>query len=168
MSNERSPRGLCSTTIGISGMVGYPFDNWMVVNHNSNQSVVKEAGDASGHDELTTSGRRRARGASGGGPPEVDVEASPEEVFEALVTEEGRERWLEEPDRQIHVESADAPHRLVWWWVVRGPAGHARRVPDRRAAARRRRRPDPRDRHRERAALPARRRSAAAFEPVLA
>ena len=47
---------------------------------------------------------------------EVDVDASPEEVFEALVTEEGRERWLEEPDRQIHIESADPPNRLVWWW----------------------------------------------------
>ncbi len=47
---------------------------------------------------------------------EVDVEASPEEVFEALVTEEGRERWLDEPDRQIHIESADPPNRLVWWW----------------------------------------------------
>ena len=48
---------------------------------------------------------------------EVEVEASPEEVFEALVTEEGRERWLEEPDRQIHVESADPPERLSWWWA---------------------------------------------------
>jgi len=47
---------------------------------------------------------------------QVDVEASPEEVFEALVTEEGRERWLEEPDRQIHIESADPPSRVVWWW----------------------------------------------------
>ena len=48
---------------------------------------------------------------------EIDVEASPEEVFEALITEEGRERWLEEPDRAIHVESADPPRRLVWWWA---------------------------------------------------
>src|ERR1700722_19524209 len=30
MSNERSPRALCSMTIGTSGM-GYPFDNWLVV-----------------------------------------------------------------------------------------------------------------------------------------
>jgi len=30
---------------------------------------------------------------------EIDVEASPEEVFEALATEEGRERWLSEPER---------------------------------------------------------------------
>ena len=48
----------------------------------------------------------------------LDVEASPEEVFEALVTEEGRERWLGEPDREIHVEEVDPPHRLVWWWAT--------------------------------------------------
>jgi uncharacterized protein YndB with AHSA1/START domain len=48
---------------------------------------------------------------------EIDVEASPEEVFEALATAEGRERWLREPNRDIHVEVLDAPHRLVWWWA---------------------------------------------------
>jgi hypothetical protein len=48
---------------------------------------------------------------------EIDVDASPEEVFAALVTEEGRERWLDEPEREIHVELLDAPHRLVWWWA---------------------------------------------------
>jgi uncharacterized protein YndB with AHSA1/START domain len=48
---------------------------------------------------------------------EIDVEASPEEVFEALVTEEGRERWLDEPDREIYVQDIDAPTRLTWWWV---------------------------------------------------
>ncbi len=54
---------------------------------------------------------------------EVHIEASPEEVWEALATEEGRERWLEEPDREIHVEVLDAPSRLVWWWVgVEQPA----------------------------------------------
>jgi uncharacterized protein YndB with AHSA1/START domain len=47
---------------------------------------------------------------------EIDVDASPEEVWEALATEEGRERWLSEPERDIHVEVLDAPHRLVWWW----------------------------------------------------
>jgi uncharacterized protein YndB with AHSA1/START domain len=47
---------------------------------------------------------------------EIDVDASPEEVWEALATEEGRERWLEETEREIHVEVQDAPHRLVWWW----------------------------------------------------
>ena len=48
---------------------------------------------------------------------EIDVDASPEEVWEALVTQEGRERWLDEPERDIHVELLDAPHRLVWWWA---------------------------------------------------
>jgi uncharacterized protein YndB with AHSA1/START domain len=48
---------------------------------------------------------------------EVEVEASPEEVWEALVTEEGRERWLGEPERDIHIEVLDAPSRLVWWWA---------------------------------------------------
>ncbi len=47
----------------------------------------------------------------------VDVEATPEEVFEALATEEGRERWLEEPDRRIHIETIEPPWRLTWWWA---------------------------------------------------
>lgn len=48
---------------------------------------------------------------------EIDVDATPEEVWEALITDEGRERWLEEPEREIHVEVLEAPHRLVWWWA---------------------------------------------------
>jgi uncharacterized protein YndB with AHSA1/START domain len=48
---------------------------------------------------------------------EIEVDAPPEEVWEALATEEGRERWLDEPERDIHVELLDAPHRLVWWWA---------------------------------------------------
>jgi uncharacterized protein YndB with AHSA1/START domain len=48
---------------------------------------------------------------------EIEVEGTPEEVWEALTTEEGRERWLEDDrDREIHVEVADEPSRLVWWW----------------------------------------------------
>ena len=47
---------------------------------------------------------------------EVDVDASPEEVWEALATDEGRERWLEQSEREIRIESVDRPHRLVWWW----------------------------------------------------
>jgi uncharacterized protein YndB with AHSA1/START domain len=68
---------------------------------------------------------------------EIEVEATPEEVWEALATDEGREDWLEDaPDREIHVEVADEPSRLVWWWwrgeepptrveflVVAAPAG---------------------------------------------
>ncbi|HEX7292610.1 MAG TPA: hypothetical protein VF250_15935 [Conexibacter sp.] len=68
---------------------------------------------------------------------EIEIEASPEEVWEALATEEGRETWLEdEPARELIVETLEEPHRLVWWWwtedapatrvevlVVAAPAG---------------------------------------------
>ena len=47
---------------------------------------------------------------------EIEIEATPEEVWDALATEEGRERWLGEPEREIQVESEEPPHRLVWWW----------------------------------------------------
>ena len=68
---------------------------------------------------------------------EVDIEATPEEVWDALATEEGRDTWLEpDPQREVHVEVVDEPSRLVWWWwrgdepatrvevlVVAAPAG---------------------------------------------
>ena len=68
---------------------------------------------------------------------EIEVDATPEEVWDALTTEDGRERWLEDdPAREIHVEVAEEPSRLVWWWwrgdepatrveflVVAAPAG---------------------------------------------
>jgi uncharacterized protein YndB with AHSA1/START domain len=86
---------------------------------------------------------------------ETEVEATPQEVWEAIATEEGRARWLDEPGREVVVESAEAPHRLVWWWwegdgpatrveflVVAAPAGarvvvteSARAVPLARLAA---------------------------------
>ncbi len=47
---------------------------------------------------------------------EVEIEASPEQVWEALVTDEGRRTWLQEPDREVYVEVVQAPSRLVWWW----------------------------------------------------
>ena len=48
---------------------------------------------------------------------EVEIEATPEEVWEALITEEGRETWLAEPDRDVQIEVVQAPSRLVWWWT---------------------------------------------------
>jgi uncharacterized protein YndB with AHSA1/START domain len=47
---------------------------------------------------------------------EVHVEGSAEQVWTALSTAEGREEWLEEPDREIEVEHAEEPRRLVWRW----------------------------------------------------
>jgi len=48
---------------------------------------------------------------------EIEVQASPEEVWEALVDEERRADWLDEPDRDVDVEVVEAPNRLVWWWA---------------------------------------------------
>src|SRR4051794_17639284 len=90
MSNERSPREDCSTTIGVRGIGCYPFDNRVVVTQHSNQEVVME----------------RA----------IDIDAGPDEVWEAISTQEGREAWLED-DRDVHVESVEEPTRLVWWWA---------------------------------------------------
>lgn len=48
---------------------------------------------------------------------EIEIEAAPGEVWEALATEEGRERWLEgEAPSEVHVEVVEKPSRLVWWW----------------------------------------------------
>jgi uncharacterized protein YndB with AHSA1/START domain len=80
----------------------------MVVSDNSNQLVVKEAAMEE-IVEVPTERRDVRR--------EVEIDASPEEVYEALITEEGRERWLQEPEREIHIESAEPPNRLVWWWA---------------------------------------------------
>ncbi len=73
---------------------------------------------------------------------EVEIHAPPEEVYAALATEEGRARWLEDdPEREIRIETAREPSRLVWWWwrgdepatrveilVVAAPAGARVRV----------------------------------------
>src|SRR3954453_16544935 len=120
MSNERSPRADCSTTMGTSGIAAILSTTAWLSQHHSNHLVVNHGA------EIGMSVRR-----------EVEIEASPEEVWDALATEEGRERWLEEdPQREIHVEVADEPSRLVWWWwrgeepatrvellVVAAPAG---------------------------------------------
>ena len=50
---------------------------------------------------------------------EVEVEASPEEVWEALVSEEGRERWLEpDPERELRVEVLVVAAPAGWRVVV--------------------------------------------------
>jgi hypothetical protein len=73
----------------------YPFDNYMVdKSEHSNQLVVNS----------------------------VDIDSSPEDVFELLASEAGRDAWLE-PDleRTIVVEEAQPPSdaesgRISWWW----------------------------------------------------
>jgi uncharacterized protein YndB with AHSA1/START domain len=53
---------------------------------------------------------------------DIQVDASPAEVWEAISTEEGRERWLEDgaAAEEIEVEVSDAPERLVWRWTHDG------------------------------------------------
>ena len=48
---------------------------------------------------------------------EIDIEATPEEVWDVLATEEGRERWLDGDEREVLVEVVEEPRRLVWWWA---------------------------------------------------
>jgi uncharacterized protein YndB with AHSA1/START domain len=60
---------------------------------------------------------------------EVLVEASPEEVWEAIATEEGRERWLQEGgEREVQVVLAEEPAHLVWWWSPDGADEEPTRV----------------------------------------
>jgi uncharacterized protein YndB with AHSA1/START domain len=80
--------------------------------HHSNQSVVKEVEMEVEMAERTQQSPTQERAAR----TEVEIEASPEQVWEALVTQEGRETWLQEPDREVHIEVVQAPSRLVWWW----------------------------------------------------
>jgi uncharacterized protein YndB with AHSA1/START domain len=47
---------------------------------------------------------------------EIEIEASPEDVWDALIDGERREDWLQEPDREVYIEVVEAPSRLVWWW----------------------------------------------------
>jgi len=47
---------------------------------------------------------------------EVDIDAPPEDVWDALVTEEGRERWLGEDAPPVEIERFEPHHRLVWQW----------------------------------------------------
>ena len=48
---------------------------------------------------------------------EIDIDATADEVWQALATEEGRERWLAEGEREVLVEAVEEPRRLVWWWA---------------------------------------------------
>jgi hypothetical protein len=73
----------------------YPFDNYMVdKTEHSNQLVVNT----------------------------VEIASAPEDVFELLASDAGRDSWLEpDPDRTIVVEaeqppSGDASGRISWWW----------------------------------------------------
>src|SRR4051794_25202857 len=101
MSKERSPRALCSMTIGTRGM-SLSFRQLDGCHREVSNQVVVKGGDV-----------RR----------EIEIDAGIDEVWDALASEEGRESWLEEDERSILVESAEPPHRLVWGGGGGGGAG---------------------------------------------
>ncbi len=48
---------------------------------------------------------------------EITIDAPVEDVWEAVSTDEGRERWLEQdPERELVVEESVAPEHISWWW----------------------------------------------------
>ena len=48
---------------------------------------------------------------------EITIDAPLEDVWEAVSTDDGRERWLEpDEDRRIVVERSMAPSHISWWW----------------------------------------------------
>jgi uncharacterized protein YndB with AHSA1/START domain len=48
---------------------------------------------------------------------EITIDAPLEDVWEAVSTDQGRERWLEpDEDRRIVVERTLAPSHISWWW----------------------------------------------------
>lgn len=60
---------------------------------------------------------------------EITVDAPIEDVWEAISTDEGRERWLEpDDDRRIVVERTIAPSHISWWWWHESDAEPARYV----------------------------------------
>jgi uncharacterized protein YndB with AHSA1/START domain len=60
---------------------------------------------------------------------EVTIDAPPEDVWEAISTDEGRERWLEpDGDRTIVVEETEPPSHITWWWWRESDTEPARHV----------------------------------------
>jgi uncharacterized protein YndB with AHSA1/START domain len=48
---------------------------------------------------------------------EVEIDADTEAVWEAISTNEGRERWIEpDPDRVLIIDADEPPSHLSWWW----------------------------------------------------
>ncbi len=56
----------------------------------------------------------------------VDIDAEVQDVWEAITTNEGRERWIEpDPNRVLIVDAEVAPDSISWWWwSAEDPATH--------------------------------------------
>lgn len=60
---------------------------------------------------------------------EITIDAPVEDVWEAISTDEGRDRWLEpDPDRTLVVEETQAPSHISWWWWRESDDEPARQV----------------------------------------
>ncbi len=48
---------------------------------------------------------------------EVTIDAPVEDVWEAVSTDDGRERWLEQDDdRTLVIDETESPSHISWWW----------------------------------------------------
>ena len=60
---------------------------------------------------------------------EITIDAPIEDVWEAVSTEDGRDRWLEsDADRRLVVERVEPPSRISWWWWQESDTEPARYV----------------------------------------
>ncbi len=60
---------------------------------------------------------------------EITIDAPIEDVWEAVSTEQGRERWLEpDADRRLVVDREVPPSHISWWWWQESDDQPARRV----------------------------------------
>jgi hypothetical protein len=108
-------------TMGTSGM-GYPFDNVVVVINIATSLLSKER-------QMQTPQQPQDETEAPECPAvtqTLDLDASAEEVWDAVSTELGRERWIEpDPDRVLIVEDEQPPTRISWWWWSSDqPASH--------------------------------------------
>ena len=70
-------------------------------------------------------------GQAGGVTRAVEVEATPDEVWQAVADPDERALWLDDPDalaRHVRVDESTPGHRLVWTWWRPGDEGDASTV----------------------------------------
>lgn len=67
---------------------------------------------------------------------EITIDPPPNDVWETVSTDSGRDRWLEPDDgRRLAVEDTQPPARITWWWWNEAEDEPARHVDVRVAPA---------------------------------